>query len=36
LSVGNTAFVVRTMFAIYWTVLLVGIVLYLLIGATNS
>jgi hypothetical protein len=36
LSGGNTAFVVRTMFATYWTVLVVGIVVYLIVGATNS
>jgi hypothetical protein len=28
--------VVRTMFATYWTVLVVGIVLYLLIGLMNG
>jgi hypothetical protein len=33
---GNTALVVKTMFAIYWAVLVVGIVVYLLVGATNS
>jgi hypothetical protein len=36
LSVGNTRRVVRTMFAIYWVVILVGLVVYLVVGATNS
>ena len=30
------AFVVKTMFATYWVVIIVGVVVYLVVGVTNS